>query len=147
MTMMYRIATAVAIVAAAPLAAQSSPAQTAVEAAMAESAVGWNSGDMDRFMAVYSDTPETSFVTAKGLVRGKAAMIAGYRANYDFDNAAARGKLSFETIDFRLLDPTHALLIARYTLTYADGKQQSGPTSLVFAREAGGWRIIADHSS
>lgn len=138
------------IVATAPMllasAAATSPEQ-AVIAAMADSAAGWNSGDVDRFMAVYSDSPETSFVVSDGLLRGKAAMTARYRARYNFDDATKRGTLTFETLDFRLLDPSHALYIARYTLTYADGKTQSGPTSLVFAKENGHWRIIADHSS
>lgn len=80
-------------------------------------------------------------------MRGKAAMIARYREKYDFGDPAKRGVLTFQTLDFRLLDPTHALYIARYTLTYPDGKTQSGPTSLVFAKEAKGWHIIADHSS
>ncbi|MDQ2878070.1 MAG: SgcJ/EcaC family oxidoreductase [Pseudomonadota bacterium] len=119
----------------------------AVEAVMAASAAGWNAGDVDRFLAVYSDSPETSFVTKDGLMRGKAAMRARYLAHYDFSATAKRGTLSFVTLDFRLLDPTHALYIARYTLTYPGGKTQSGPTSLVFAREATGWHIIADHSS
>ncbi len=114
---------------------------------MTDSAVGWNAGDLVRFMAVYSETPETSFVTKEGVLRGKAVMSERYRAKYDFANAAKRGVLSFETFDFRLLNPTHAIYIGRYMLTYADGKTQSGPTSLVFAKEAGGWKIIADHSS
>ena len=80
---------------------------------MADSAAGWNAGDLPRFMAVYSDAPDTSFVT----------------------------------LDFRLLDRAHALYIGRYTLRAADGKEQSGMTSLVFRKEAAGWRIIADHSS
>ncbi len=122
-------------------------AETAIVTAMEDSAAGWNTGDVDRFMRVYSDAPETSFVTASGLVRGKPAMVARYRSKYDFGDAAKRGRLSFTTLDFRQLDPTHALYIARYTLTYADGKTQSGPTSLVFARERTGWHIIADHSS
>lgn len=121
--------------------------QVAVEAAMTDSAVGWNGGDLARFMAVYSETPETSFVTREGVLRGKAVMSERYRTKYDFANAAKRGVLTFETLDFRLLDPTHAIYIGRYTLTYADGKTQSGPTSLVFARESGGSKIIADHSS
>jgi uncharacterized protein (TIGR02246 family) len=135
-----------AIVLAAPAAA-ATPEEQAVVAAMDDSAAGWNAGDMDRFMAIYSAAPDTSFVTKDGLLRGKAAMIERYRARYDFSDAAKRGTLSFQTLDFRLLDPTHALYIGRYTLTYADGRKQSGPTSLVFAREASGWRIIADHSS
>lgn len=122
------------------------PDQVAIEAAMADSAAGWNAGDVDRFMAVYSDAPEASFVTADGLVRGKPAMIARYRARYDFADAAKRGVLSFKTLDYRPLGPAHALFIARYTLTYADGRTVSGPTSLVFHREKRGWKIVADHS-
>jgi len=132
---------------ATPTNAAPGPEETAIVAAMQDSAAGWNTGDVDRFMAIYSDTPETSFVAGEGLVRGKAAMIERYKAKYDFADAAKRGTLTFKTLDFRLLDPTHALYIARYTLTYPDGKTQSGPTSLVFAKESGGWRIIADHSS
>ena len=122
-------------------------ARHAVEKAMAASAAGWNAGDVERFMAIYSAAPETSFVVKDGLIRGKAAMIARYRERYDFSNPAKRGTLTFTTLDFRQLDPTHALYIARYLLTYPDGKTDSGPTTLVFAWERGGWRIIADHSS
>lgn len=127
-------------------AAAVAPDQAAIEAAMAASAAGWNAGDVDRFMAIYSDAPEASFVTGDGLVRGKAAMIARYRAKYDFTDAAKRGVLRFATLDWRQLGPGHALYIARYTLTYPDGKTVSGPTSLVFRREKSGWKIIADHS-
>jgi len=122
-------------------------AQHAVERAMTESAAGWNAGDIERFMAIYSARPETSFVVKDGLIRGKPAMIARYRERYDFGDPAKRGTLTFKTLDFRQLDPTHALYIARYLLTYPDGKTASGPTTLIFARERGGWRIIADHSS
>lgn len=139
-----------AIVLLAPaFAAAETPAavERAIAAAMADSAAGWNAGDVNRFMAVYSDSAAASFVTSKGLVRGKPAMIARYRQTYDFANAAKRGRLSFEQVDFRMLGPTHALYVARYTLTYPSAKPESGYTSLVFAREAGAWKIVADHSS
>jgi uncharacterized protein (TIGR02246 family) len=122
-------------------------AQQAIERAMTESAAGWNAGDVERFMAIYSAAPETSFVVKDGLIRGKPAMIARYRERYDFSDAAKRGTLTFKTLDFRQLDPDHALYIGRYLLTYPDGKTASGPTTLIFAREHRGWRIIADHSS
>ncbi len=132
--------------AAAPAALAVAGEQQAVEAAMLDSAAGWNGGDLERFMAVYSGNPATSFVTKEGVIRGKAAMAERYRMRYDFANAAKRGTLTFETLDFRMLGTRNALYIGRYTLTYPDGKTQSGPTSLVFAREAAGWKIIADHS-
>ena len=113
---------------------------------MAASAAGWNAGDVDRFMRVYSDSADASFVTAKGIVRGKPAMIARYRAGYDFSDVAKRGRLSFEAIDFRPLGAGYALYVARYTLAYPDAPSRSGMTSLVFAKERGGWKIVADHS-
>ena len=114
---------------------------------MADSAEGWNAGDLARFMRVYSDAPDTSFVTKTGVLRGKTVMAERYRTKYDFADAGKRGVLSFVTLDFRLLDRGHALYIGRYMLRAGDGKEQSGMTSLVFRKEPAGWRIIADHSS
>jgi uncharacterized protein (TIGR02246 family) len=119
----------------------------AIDAAMAESVAGWNAGDVSRFMEVYSDDAATSFVAGDGLVRGKTAMTARYRAKYDFSDAAKRGALTIERLDYRPLGPGYALYIGRYTLRYSDGHSASGPTSLVLHHEAGGWKIIADHSS
>ncbi|MHA6722775.1 YybH family protein [Sphingomonas sp. RS2018] len=137
---------AIAIVAAAQAPAANADL-TAIVAAMNASAAGWNAGDVVRFMGVYSDSPAASFVTSRGILRGKAAMLENYRKHYDFADPAKRGRLSFETVDYRPLGRGNALYIARYTLTYPDGKTTSGLTSLVFAREPGGWKIIADHSS
>ncbi len=146
MTAPMAIFGAAAFVLATPAAAAASSEQKAVEAVMTDSAAGWNAGDLGRFMAVYSAGPATSFVTKQGVIRGKAAMAERYRTRYDFANAEKRGTLTFETLDFRMLGTRHAIYIAQYKLTYPDGKTQSGPTSLVFAHEAGGWKIIADHS-
>lgn len=134
-----------AIMLAAPAIAQA-PERQAVEAAMTGSAAGWNAGDIARFMTVYSDAPETSFVTSASLLRGKAVMTARYRTKFSFDDPMKRGVLSFKTLDFRMLGATHALYIGQYLLTYAGGKTSTGPTSLVFAKERTGWKIIADHS-
>lgn len=119
----------------------------AVTAALAESAAGWNSGNLNRFMGVYSETAATSFVSEDGLLRGRDKLAERYRTKYAFSDPAKRGSLSFETLDFRLLGTDHALYIGRYTLAYPDGRTVSGPTSLVFAREGDNWRIVADHSS
>ncbi len=129
------------------------PQQADIEAAMEDSAAGWNEGDMDRFLAIYSDAPDTSFVGSGGLVRGKPAMEERYREAYDWSQAdpGERGTLSFETVDFRPLGSDHALYIGRYVLTYADDREPAeGFTSLVFTRdgtEVDSWKIVADHSS
>ncbi len=82
--------------------------QAAILAAMADSAAGWNAGELDRFMAVYAD--DAVYVTAKGLVRGKAA-IAGTYAKSFTGGGNARGRLSFVQPAFRTIDATpHAVV-------------------------------------
>lgn len=123
-----------------------------IEAAMTDSAQGWNHGDLDAFLAVYSDDPATSFAGAKGVERGLGPIRARYAKNYAGQfgpgERPKRTLLSFGFEDFRLIGSTHAHLIARWTLTpAAGGAVQTGMTSLLFRREARGWKIVADHSS
>jgi uncharacterized protein (TIGR02246 family) len=119
----------------------------AIEAEMERTARGWNTGDMDLFLSIYSPSRQTSFVTETGLLRGVPALAAMYRDAYDFDDAAKRGTLSFERLDFRPLGPSHALYIARYNVAVPGAAPATGVTSLVWERYAEGWRVIADHSS
>lgn len=139
--------------AALPAAAKEPPGpRERIEAAMADSAQGWNRGDLDAFLAVYADDPGTSFTGAKGVERGLGPIRARYAKNY-FDQFGSgerpkRTLLSFKFEDFRLIGSTHAHLIARWTLSpTAGGAVQTGMTSLLFRREARGWKIVADHSS
>ncbi len=118
-------------------------AETAIRQAMEASAAGWNAGDLPRFMDVYGD--DAVFVTPKGLLRGKAAISAKYRPSFR-GIGNARGALSFVFLEMRGIDPAHAVLFARWTLT-GPSTTESGMTTLVFERRGGAWKIIADHSS
>ncbi|SFO17317.1 SgcJ/EcaC family oxidoreductase [Sphingomonas sp. OK281] len=140
--MMRALILPVAMLVATPAVAQT-PAETAIRQAMGASAAGWNAGDLARFMAVYAD--DAVFVTPKGLLRGKAAISAKYRPSFRGDGNA-RGALSFAFLEMRGIDPRHAMLFARWTLT-GPSTTESGMTTLVFERRDNAWRIIADHSS
>lgn len=123
-----------------------------VEAAMARSAEGWNRGDLNAFLAIYSDHPDISFTNSKGIERGiwpiRERYLKNYAEQFGPGERPKRTVLSFRFEDFRLLGSMHAHLIARWTLTpVAGGAVQSGMTSLLFRREARGWKIMADHSS
>ena len=128
------------------LAAAAAPttAEAAITAAMTDSAAGWSMGDMPRFLAVYAE--DAVFVTKDGLVRGKPAIAARYAKNYGAD-PAARGRLSFRMLGFRRIDANHRMLWAKWLLDYPGGKQDAGVTSLLFERQAAGWKIVSDHSS
>lgn len=134
----------------APAPAVEEPQLADLDAALTASAAGWNEGDMQRFLAIYSGDPRTSFVTADEVLHGRAEMEERYRTYYDWSrpDPSERGVLTFQSEDFRPLGPDHALWVGRYILSYPEGKPPAtGFTSLVFAREDGEWRIIADHSN
>ncbi|MDE0878470.1 MAG: SgcJ/EcaC family oxidoreductase [Sphingomonas bacterium] len=136
----------VALIAASTVSAQTPDVQTEVAAVMADSAAGWNSGDLDRFVAIYAD--DAVYVTTKGLVRGKAEIAARYRPSFA-SGSNKRGRLSFQMLAYRTISNVHQLLFARWTLTPADpkAKAETGMTTLLFERRKAGWRIISDHSS
>ncbi|GAA0728739.1 YybH family protein [Sphingomonas japonica] len=136
---------------AVPAAAQGDEPRAAIEAAMTQSARGWNAGDLDAFLGVYSDDPSTSFTGSTGVVRGKAAIRKKYVADYaavfgPSANRAAIPPLSFEYVDFRPIGADHVQVIARWRLGSGEWAQ-SGMTTVLFRREAAGWHIVADHSS
>lgn len=137
-----------------PAMAQTAPdARASIEAGMKDSAEGWNRGDVDRFLAIYSDDPATSFTGSDGIARGKEGIRARYLVSYHDQFAgmasAVPTKLSFTFEDFRMVGADYALLIARWKLVkFSDeAGAKSGMTSLLFHREPGGWKIVADHSS
>ena len=132
----------IAMIAGAATAAQDP--ESAIRAAMEASAAGWSSGDMARFLSIYAD--DAVFVGKDGLVRGKPAIAERYAKSYGAD-AAGRGRLSFRMLGIRRIDATHHMLWARWMLDYPDGKAAQGMTSLLFERQAGGWKIVSDHSS
>lgn len=136
------IPVAASLIAATPAAAP----QTAILQSMTDSATGWNTGDLDRFMAVYA--PDAVYVTAKGLVRGKDAIADRYRPSFA-GGGNRRGRLAFADTSFRAIDPSHELLWATWHLVPADPavNASSGWTTLLFERRADGWKIISDHSS
>ena len=139
---MMTVAVPAAAAPAAPAPAQV-PAETAIRQAMEASAAAWNAGDLARFMAVYAD--DAVFVTPKGLLRGRDAIAAKYRPSFR-GTGNARGTLSFAFLEMRGIDPRHALLFARWTLT-GPSTVESGMTTLVFERRGTAWQIIADNSS
>lgn len=118
--------------------------ETAIQAVLADSAAGWNAGDLARFTAIYA--PDATYASGKEIARGREAIAARYAKSFA-DGGNTRGRLGFEPVAWRLLSQMHMLLVARWTLTPASGVPRTGLTTLLFERRKEGWRIIADHSS
>ena len=111
-------------------------------------AAAWNRGDLEGFCSVYAD--DALFLTAFGITKGRAEVLARYKARYP--DAAARGTLSFEvlTVDVAAPAPRKAVeaiaVVARWRIAHADKPAAEGLTLLNLVRTPAGWRIVHDAS-
>jgi uncharacterized protein (TIGR02246 family) len=120
-------------------------ARREIVAMMERSAVAWNRGDLDTFMADYRPGTRTTYIGRSGIVRGPDAIRGVYAPR--FAPGGIRDSLSFEGTEVDLIAPATANVISWYVLSRGDSVVARGPTSLVMLREEGRWRIAHDHSS
>lgn len=112
--------------------------------ALERSAQGWNRKDLDAFMQPYAD--EATFVGARGLVRGRAAIRESYATSW-FAAGRDPGQLRFADIEVRMLGRDHALAVGRFSVDLPGGDTAAGMFSLTLRRTPDGWSILHDHSS
>lgn len=125
---------------------------TAIRQAMAQQQAAWNRGDVEGFMRVYKDAPDTTFV-GRTVRKGYRTILAGYRQHYA--NAAQMGHLTYSDLDVRLLPGAHgevryAAVTGRFHLQrseHGQAPQDDGIYSLLWEKTAQGWKIILDHTS
>jgi uncharacterized protein (TIGR02246 family) len=141
----------VAVIAAAAspaVAAQTDAARADIKSAIDASAAAWNVADLDRFMTLYEDAPDTVYIGGGKVVRGYQAIHDMYAARFGGGSAAVMGNLRLQILDFRMPDRDHAFVVGQFTLhrDAAAGGDATGLTSMLFHRTSAGWRIVADHS-
>ena len=144
------------VISCAAASAQTTPVETkdtvAIKQVLLDQESAWNRGDIDSFMSGYKDSPDTTFI-GKTISHGFQPILERYKKGYA--TRAAMGTLDFSELSVRMLGNDHAVVTGRYHLarTAEGGGDATGLFSLVFEREskgereAGGWRIILDHTS
>jgi ketosteroid isomerase-like protein len=115
----------------------------AIVRVLTASADDWNRGDLERFIAPYA--AESTFMTAAGPIE-RAAMVRRYREKY-FAGGQPRQSLWFDELAVRALGADHALMTGRFVLSGGGLPDQSGRFTLIWVRQADGWRILHDHTS
>ena len=126
------------------------PAALAAEARtlLETQAAAWNRGDLEAFCTVYAE--DALFATAFGLTKGRAEVLARYKARYP--DAVARGTLSFEVLSVDVLAPAAPkaadaiAVVARWKIELKDKPPAQGLTVLNLVRGPAGWRIVHDAS-
>ena len=124
----------------------SAEAATRARTLLETQAAAWNRGDLEAFCSVYAE--DALFLTAFGLTKGRAEVLARYRTRYP--DAASRGTLSFEVLSVdRLAGGAggEALsVVARWTISRPDRPAATGLTLLNLVRDGAGWTIVHDAS-
>jgi len=122
------------------------PAEAAIRHLLDQQTADWNRGDVEAFMKGYEDAPTTTFV-GQTVQYGYATILERYRKLYA--TPAAMGKLTFTHLAIRVLDAEYATATGNFHLdrTAAGGGNADGIFSLVFRKDAQGWKIILDHSN
>jgi uncharacterized protein (TIGR02246 family) len=140
--------TLLALAACAAPAPAGAPAPAADAAAITDvlvrSTEGWNRRDLDAFMEAYAD--DGTFVGARGLMRGRAAVRESYATSW-FSPGRDPGQLRFADIEVRMLGRDHALAVGRFIVDIPGRDTATGLFSLTMRRTPDGWRILHDHSS
>ncbi|MGB8322083.1 MAG: nuclear transport factor 2 family protein [Candidatus Acidiferrum sp.] len=116
----------------------------AIRAVLTDQQTAWNRGDVRTFMKGYWNSPELTFASSNGFVRGWEPVAARYER--DYPNQAVMGQLDFSDLEIRILGPEAALVLGKWHLHRASG-DVGGIFSLVFQKFPEGWRIIHDHTS
>ena len=136
-----------------PVAAQKTATDEAkIRAALTAQTEAWNRGDIDEFMKVYEDSPDTTFIGA-AIGKGYKPILERYKKGYS--TQAQMGTLTFNDLDVRLLpngcDKTDvALVTGKFHLKRTEkgsATKDDGIFSLVWRKGPKGWKIILDHTS
>ena len=118
----------------------------AVKQVLTDQENAWNHGDIVAFMKGYADSPQTTFI-GTSIEHGYRSILERYQKKYA--SREAMGHLEFTELDVRMLGADHAVVTGHFHLarSAAGGGDASGIFSLVFEKEAAGWKIILDHTS
>ena len=101
----------------------------------------WNAGDLEAYIALYKDAPDT--VAMLNIpVRGLEAISNAYRTN--FPNKAMMGALEESDVQVRELGEAFALATGKYHITRGkkEGGNLDGTFSEIMEKTPAGWRVI-----
>ncbi len=123
-------------------------AQTEVRQLLDAVEVAWKEGSLDGFMTLYHHSPDTTYVTPGGLVRGYDAIRTMLHNDFGLGKGAAKGWMKFTILDFRLLRRDLVYVATSYALVLPSGNggEMRGHASLILKKTRDGWKTIADHA-
>ena len=114
----------------------------AIITAMKNSENDWNTGNLDNFMKMYTDSSTMMYPT--GPV-GLSTIKNLYQTKY-FNGNMPKQNLHYSDMKVTMLGGNYALLTCKFTLSGNNLPERSGVYSLVMVHTKDGWKILHDHS-
>jgi len=118
------------------------PKAAAIIAAMKNSENDWNTGNLDNFMKMYTESSTMMYPT--GPV-GLSTIRNLYQTKY-FNGKMPKQNLHYSEMKVTMLGENYALLTGKFTLSGNSLPERSGVYSLVMVYTKDGWKILHDHS-
>ncbi len=114
-----------------------------IRAALESTAVGWNEGKLEKYLAVY--TPDATEMRRSGPAGGVEAIEETMKKGF-WKTGRPLQTLRYESVVVRMLGKTAALVTGNYILTDGGAPERKGLFTSVWRKTKNGWRMIHDHS-
>lgn len=123
-------------------------AEADIRAVLDAQVEAWNRGDLDGFMAGYSDTEHLRFASGDTVTTGFAATKDRYFKRYKADGKEM-GKLTFSEVTVEAHTTNVAIVRGRWHLKYEKSAEEPHGLFTLTMRWSGdeGWKINSDHTS
>jgi uncharacterized protein (TIGR02246 family) len=120
-----------------------SSAETQIRAALESTATGWNEGNLEKYLAVY--TPDATEMRGTGPAGGVEAIEETMKKGF-WKTGRPLQTLRYESVVVRMLGKEGALATGNYILTGGGIPERKGWFTSVWRKTKNGWRMIHDHS-
>lgn len=116
-----------------------------VKTALDGQVAAWNTGDLEKAMGFYWNSPEMLWISRAGVEKGYAPVLEGYRK--DFSDRSKMGVYSYEPLNIERLSKRSVYYVFRWKIELNGKKTMGGVSSQVWKKIGGRWLITAEHAS
>jgi uncharacterized protein (TIGR02246 family) len=118
-------------------------AEAQIRAALGSTSAGWNQGDLQKYLAAYTET--ATEMGANGPEGGRSAIERTMRQGF-WKTGRPVQNLHYEHVEVRMLGEDYALVTGQFVLSGGGRPDRTGWFTTVWSRTKEGWRMIHDHS-
>lgn len=137
------IAAASAVTTNAQAFVKNARAEAEIKAVFDITAVGWNTGDLTKYLYAY--VPDATEMLSTGPTGGVEAIEKTMKEGF-WKTGRPLQNLRYESLVVRMLGKENALVTGQYILSGADKPDRKGWFTTVWTKTKSGWRMIHDHS-